>query len=152
LKEANLGEIGRLMNASHDGDRVARLGPDAEIFSYTSPTSNSYLLGLIDDLDSGDLERVMRAQLQWQPGSYHCSIPEIDRMVDISLGVDGVLGAQLAGAGLGGCMMLLVHEPAVPRVSAMLEQHYYRREGKPVSILRCRPIGGSSVLFATTTE
>ena len=73
-------------------------------------------------------------------------------MVDISLGVDGVLGAQLAGAGLGGCMMLLVHEQAVPRVSTMLEQHYYRQEGKPVSILRCRPIGGSSVLFATTTE
>lgn len=99
MKKANLGEIGRLMNVSHDGDRVARLGPEAGIFPYTSPTSNSYLLGLIDDLDSGDLERVMRAQLQWQPGSYHCSILEIDRMVDISLGVDGVLGAQLAGAG-----------------------------------------------------
>jgi len=150
LKDADLGEIGRLMNVSHDGDRVVRLSADGEVLPHASPTGNSYLLGLIDDLESGDLERVMRAQLQWQPGAYHCSIPEIDRMVDISLGVDGVLGAQLAGAGLGGCMMLLVHEEAVPVVSATLEKHYYRREGKPVSILRCRPISGSSVLFTRT--
>jgi N-acetylgalactosamine kinase len=152
LKEANLGEIGRLMNVSHDGDRVVRLGPEGEVIPHSSPTSNSYLLGLIEDLESGDLERVTRAQLQWQPGAYHCSIPEIDKMVDISLRVDGILGAQLAGAGLGGCMMLLVHEQAVARVSTALEQQYYRREGKPVSILRCRPIGGSSVLFITGTE
>jgi N-acetylgalactosamine kinase len=152
LRDADLEEIGRLMNVSHDGDRVSRIGAEAEVFPYASPTNNGYLLGLIDDLDSGDLERVMRAQLQWQPGSYHCSIPQIDRMVDIALGVEGVLGAQLAGAGLGGCMMLLVHEQAVPRVSAALEQQYYRREGTPVSILRCRPISGSSVLFTAVTE
>jgi N-acetylgalactosamine kinase len=150
LKEANLGEIGRLMNVSHDGDRVVRLSPEGEALAHVSPTGNSYLLDLIDDLESGDLDRVMRAQLQWQPGAYHCSIAEIDRMVDISLGIDGVLGAQLAGAGLGGCMMLLVHEEAVPSVSAALEEQYYRPEGKPVSILHCRPISGSSVLFTGT--
>ena len=147
LKEADLGEIGRLMNVSHDGDRVVRMSAEGEVVPHVSPTGNSYLLGLIDDLESGDLERVTRAQLQWQPGAYHCSIPEIDRMVDISLGVDGVLGAQLAGAGLGGCMMLLVHEEAVPVVCTVMEKRYYRPEGRPVSILHCRPISGSSVLF-----
>ena len=152
LKQANLGEIGRLMNVSHDGDRVVRLSPEGELLPHASPTGNSYLLGLIDDLESGDLERVMGAQLQWQPGAYHCSIPEIDRMVDISLRVDGVLGAQLAGADLGGCMMLLVHQEAVPLVSSVLEEQYYRPEGKPVSILQCRPISGSSVLFTARTE
>jgi galactokinase len=150
LKEANLGEIGRLMNVSHDGDRVVRLSPEKEELAHATPTGNSYLLDLIDDLESGDLDRVMRAQLQWQPGAYHCSIAEIDRMVDISLGIDGVLGAQLAGAGLGGCMMLLVREEAVRSVSAALEEQYYRPEGKPVSILHCRPISGSSVLFTGT--
>jgi N-acetylgalactosamine kinase len=148
LKANSLEEIGRLMNVSHDGDRVVRLSPDGETLPYSSPTDNSYLLGLIDDLDSGDPSRVLRAQLQWQPGSYHCSIPEIDRMVDVSLSVDGVLGAQLAGAGLGGCMMLLVHNQAVPAVSGILENQYYRPTGKTVSILRCRPISGSTVLMA----
>jgi len=147
LKANNLEEIGRLMNVSHDGDRVVSLSPDGETVPYSSPTDNSYLLGLIDDLDSGDPQRVLKAQLQWQPGSYHCSIPEIDRMVEVSLSVDGVLGAQLAGAGLGGCMMLLVHNRAVSAVSGALENQYYRPSGKPVSILRCKPIRGSTVLL-----
>ena len=148
LKANRLEEIGRLMNTSQDGDRVVRLSPDGEMLPYSSPTDNSYLLGLIDDLESGDPQRVLGAQLQWQPGSYHCSIPEIDRMVDVSLSVEGVLGAQLAGAGLGGCMMLLVHNRSVPAVSGALEKQYYRHTGKPVSILRCRPISGSTVLLA----
>jgi galactokinase len=147
LKDADLREIGRLMNVSHDGDRIIRLPPQGEATPHAPPTDNGYLLGLIDDLESGDLERVRRAQLQWQPGAYQCSIPEIDRMVDISLGVEGVLGAQLAGAGLGGCMMLLVHQEAVRDVFSALEKRYYHPEGKPVSILQCRPISGSSVLF-----
>ena len=148
LKANSLEEIGRLMNVSHDGDRVVRLSPDGETLPYSSPTDNSYLLGLIDDLESGDPQRVLQAQLQWQPGSYHCSIPEIDRMVEVSLSVDGVLGAQLAGAGLGGCMMLLVHNRAVPAVSSALENQYYRPSGKAISILRCKPISGSTVLLA----
>jgi len=147
LKDNDLEEIGRLMNVSHDGDRVVRLSTEGQALAYASPTDNSYLLGLIDDLESGDPQRVLAAQLQWQPGAYHCSIAEIDRMVDVSLSVDGVLGAQLAGAGLGGCMMLLVHEKAVSAVSSALEKQYYRSEGKPVSILQCRPISGSSVLL-----
>jgi N-acetylgalactosamine kinase len=61
-----------------------------------------------------------------------------------------VLGAQLAGAGLGGCMMVLVREQAVTAVARTLEDLYYRAEGKPVSILKCRPINGSSVLFTAT--
>jgi N-acetylgalactosamine kinase len=150
LKCADLRQVGRLMNVSHDGDRIVRLSTGEQLIPHTSPTGNSYLLGLIDDLESGDLERVRKAQLQWQPGDYHCSIPQIDRMVDLSLRVEGVLGAQLAGAGLGGCMMVLVHQDAVSAVCTQLEKRYYRPEGKPVTILYCRPISGSSVIFTRT--
>jgi len=47
--------------------------------------------------------------LEFQPGSYACSIPEIDEMVDIALRA-GALGAQVPGAGLAGSMMALVAE------------------------------------------
>jgi hypothetical protein len=47
-------------------------------------------------------------------------------------------------------MMLLVHEKAIPAVSSVLGERYYRPEGKPESILHCRPISGSSVLFRRT--
>ena len=147
LKAHRIAEIGHLMNVSHDGDRVARLTADGKMRPYHAPTSNGYLLDLIDDLESGDPERVIRAQLQWQPGSYHCSVPEIDRMVDISLLTEGVVGAQLAGAGLGGCMMVLAHSDAVPRLVENLAARYYQPCNKPPSVLLCKPIVGSGVLL-----
>ncbi len=148
LRANRIAEIGRLMNVSHDGDRVARFTPDGNRHPYQSPTSNGYLLDLIDDLESGDPHRVMRAQLQWQPGSYYCSVPEIDHMVDISLGAEGVVGAQLTGAGLGGCMMVLAHGHAIPQLVENLTGEYYARYRKPPSILLCKPIAGSGILLA----
>jgi len=135
MKAGQIALLGKLMNVSHDGDRVATFDPDGVIMEYWAPTSNDYLLGLISDLESGNLDRIDRAQLHLQPGSYHCSLPEIDHMVEISLATEGVVGAQLAGAGLGGCMMVLVHRDAVPP------------QGKVPSILVCRPVAGSGILF-----
>lgn len=147
LSKGRTSEIGRLMNASHDGDRVARYGDDGSLELWRGPTSNGYLLDLIDDLESGDPERVLCAQLPWQPGSYHCSVPEIDRMIDISLRTEGVVGAQLAGAGLGGCMMVLAHKDATARLVENLTEQYYQPSGKPSTVLLCTPIAGSRVLL-----
>jgi N-acetylgalactosamine kinase len=140
-------EIGRLMSVSHNGDRVVSFDSMGKERNYSSPTSNGYLLDLIEDLESGDPERVMSAQLQWQPGAYRCSVPEIDKMVDTALATDGVVGAQLAGAGLGGCMMVLAHKDQAPALVESLTEHYYRLYDKPVSILLCKPISGSGVLL-----
>jgi N-acetylgalactosamine kinase len=146
LRDRRLHEIGRLMNTSHDGDRVVR-HVEGDVRPYRSPTDNAYLLRLIEDLESGDPARVVEAQLEWQPGSYQCSISDIDRMVDIALSVDGVVGAQLAGAGLGGCMMVLARNAAIGPLSEALERGYFRPAARLPSILRCTPISGSSVLL-----
>ena len=148
LREGRGETIGRLMSVSHDGDRVCRWEPDGTCRDWWSPVSNGYLLDLIEDLESGDTASVESAQLHWQPGSYHCSIPEIDRMVDIASSVPGVEGAQLAGAGLGGCMMVFAHRDAVEPLRRALVEGYYEPFGKPPSILLCRPIAGSGVLLA----
>jgi N-acetylgalactosamine kinase len=147
LKANRIDEIGQLMNVSHDGDRVARLQEDGTQVPYRAPASNSYLLDLIEDLESGELARVIRAQLEQQPGSYHCSVPEIDLMVDVALCTKGVVGAQLAGAGLGGCMMVLARKEAVPLLTENLAVRYYRPYDRPPAILLCKPIAGSSVLL-----
>lgn len=146
LRAGRMAEIGRMMRVSHDGDRVACFGPAGEVRPFRAPTSDGYLRGLINDLESGDPGRVGRAQLIWQPGCYACSLPAIDRMVDIALEVDGVAGAQLAGAGLGGCMMVLARREAVPALRQALVTRYYEPEGRPPSILVCRPIAGSGLL------
>jgi galactokinase len=69
-------------------------------------------------------------------------------MVDAALRVEGVVGAQLAGAGLGGCMMVLVHSEAVRNLREAMDENYYRPFGKPTSVLGCTPINGSSVLMS----
>ena len=147
LKSGHIDEIGRLMNASHDGDRVSRLDDGVVRQPYCAPTSNGYLLDLIEDLESGDPARVLGAQLQWQPGSYHCSVPEIDHMVDIALVTEGVVGAQLAGAGLGGCMMVLARTDALPRLQEALTAQYYQPYGRTPAIMIGKPIAGSGVLM-----
>jgi len=147
MKNNRIEDVGRLMNISHDGDRVIAIDPDETETPYQAPTSNDYILNLIEDLKSGDLPRVSRAQLQWQPGSYHCSLPEIDRMVHISLQTEGVAGAQLAGAGLGGCMMVFAHRDAISNLIHNLTERYYSPQARPPTILICRPIAGSNVLL-----
>lgn len=147
VEAGRMQEIGRMMNVSHDGDRVSCFNEQGQETPYWAPISNSYLLGLMEDLESGDLDAVQRAQLYWQPGSYHCSLPRIDRMVDISLRTPGVMGAQLAGAGLGGCMMVLASKTAIPDLVANLTRQYYEPERLSPTILICKPIAGSGILL-----
>jgi N-acetylgalactosamine kinase len=147
LKDDRVERVGHLMNVSHDGDRVIWIDPDDNEKPYRAPTSDEYILSLIDDLESGDPQRVSRAQLQWQPGSYHCSLPEIDRMAHISMQTGGVAGAQLAGAGLGGCLMVFTRRDAVKNLIHNLTVRYYIPHAKPPRILVCQPVAGSNILF-----
>jgi N-acetylgalactosamine kinase len=147
MKTGRVEELGRLMNISHDGDRIVSIDADGSERPYRAPTSNKYILSLIEDLESGDPDRVSRAQLQAQPGSYGCSLAEIDRMVHISLQTEGVVGAQLAGAGLGGCAMVLAQRDAVSNLAANLTRRYYQPRAKDPTILVCRPVAGSAVLM-----
>ena len=147
LKEEKFMEIGHMMNVSHDGDRVSRLAEDGSVVTFSAPVSDEHIRSLIEDLKSGDPERVQRAQLEEQPGAYACSTADIDRMVDTALQVEGVEGAQLAGAGLGGCMMALLHRDAVAKLREKLVQQYYRPMDREPTILVCRPVEGAGVVM-----
>lgn len=39
---------------------------------------------------------------------YAVSCPEVDRLVELALQVEGVLGSRMTGAGFGGCTVTLV--------------------------------------------
>jgi N-acetylgalactosamine kinase len=146
LKAHDLGKIGRMMKISHDGDRVVRYDADWQPTPFLAPVDNAYLLDRLADLQSGDPERVIASQLIWQAGRYACSLPEIDLMVDIADRTPGVVGAQLAGAGLGGCMMVLAAEEAIPELRRQLNVRYYEPSGIEPSILVCRPVAGAGLM------
>ncbi len=147
FKRNDIHAIGEMFRYSHDGDRVVSYDEKWNQVPFTPNTSNSHIMALLDDLESGDVERVTRAQLEWQSGAYACSIPEIDLMVDIAQRTPGVVGAQLAGAGLGGCMMILTRNDAIDAVCANLEKHYYLPTNHPVRILKCKPISGAAPII-----
>jgi len=156
LESGRIAEFGNLMRISHDGDRVSEKGTRYVLpeqpggcFAQNVPgpffVSDEYLHGLIADLASEDPEKVTRAQLYVQPGAYACSTVEIDRMVDIASAVPGVAGAQIAGAGLGGCVMILARKGAVEPVRKALVEHYYRPAGLKPAVLPCIAVEGAGL-------
>lgn len=137
--------FGNLMKVSHDGDRVSRPAADGAYRPADNDCSDHYLGRLIADLASEDPQRVLGAQLFMQPGAYACSTPEIDQMVDIAASVPGVAGAQLAGAGLGGCIMILVRQEAVPALRRALAQRYYHPRQLEPAAIPCATVEGAGL-------
>ncbi len=143
LAEGDVETFGLWMNRSHDGDRVARWnadGTDYEVF--TEDCSDSALQELVERAQWGDGD----ADLALQRGAYACSTPEIDCMVDTALSVPGVLGAQILGAGLGGCILVLVREDACEAVRHALTTRYYAPRHLPPEMFVCSPVAGSEVI------
>jgi N-acetylgalactosamine kinase len=70
-------------------------------------------------------------------------------MVDIAAATEGVAGAQLAGAGLGGCLMVLARRAAVPALRANLEKAAAAAPGPVPAVLICLPIAGAGLLFGS---
>src|SRR5207244_1371112 len=117
-------EFGRWMNVSHDGDRFVRAG---------GHMGNMGHMGSIESTPGVPAF----AQIA---GHYGCSIPEIDAMVDVALSVEGVFGAQISGAGLGGCIMVLAREEACGALSQALAERYYGPAGLPADVMVCTPV------------
>ena len=142
LRDGNMAQLGALMNISHDGDRIVT----AAGAPYHARVDDAMLHGTIENLQSGEVPRVAAGQLFAQPGDYACSIREIDAMVDIALGCPGVYGAQLSGAGLGGCMMVLVDGIQADALITEMDTAYYRPRNLQSGAFRFSPIAGSGPL------
>ena len=141
LKNKDYKNLGKLMNISHNGDRVFKNGKP-----YDYSVSDKYLMRLIDDLSSEEPNRVFNAQIYNQPGGYACSTETIDSLVDDVIGFPGVMGAELSGAGLGGCILILVRREHTKPLLEMLKSTYYDKNNLPMGAQVFVPIAGSSVI------
>jgi N-acetylgalactosamine kinase len=141
LRTGDMQTFGRLINSSHDGDRVTKLLDGKRI-----PTDNSYpdarIDTLISDLRSSDAGCIGQAHLWRQSGGYNVSLPELDALVDIARASPGVLGAGLVGAGMGGCIVVLVEKEHAQRVIENMAEQYYRPRHLPVKAEVITPVGG----------
>jgi len=133
--------LARWVNRSHDGDRVSMIRDDVRCMWRPAPATDQELGRLIRLAEEGSPE----AELTEQTGAYLCSTPNVDEMVDLCLSVEGCLGAQILGGGLGGCMMALVDASAEPAVIERLKTGYFEPCDLPLDIWSIVPGEGAKV-------
>lgn len=75
---------------------------------------------------------------------YAVSCLELDSLVDLARGIEGVYGARMTGGGFGDCTVNLVHPAAVPAFEARIKESYRAAFGVEPSVYRCIPSAGAA--------
>ena len=86
-------------------------------------TENARVLDASAALAAGDLTefgRLMTASHNSLRDDFEVSCDELDCLVDIASGTEGVLGSRMTGAGFGGCTVTLIHMDAIETLRANL--------------------------------
>jgi N-acetylgalactosamine kinase len=148
LRREDVAGFADLLNVAQDGDRVSRL-VDGKREPFLPDLSDAALDRRIADLRSGESLRVAAAHIERQPGGYECSLPQIDELVDLARSVPGVLGARMVGAGLGGCVWVLVADERVERLMETMTESYYAPRFLTPAMEVCSPVAGAGVLTPT---
>ncbi|MGB2823642.1 MAG: NTP transferase domain-containing protein [Phycisphaerae bacterium] len=136
LSSGDLDRLRRLIQISHNGDRLVKWAPDGRRRRFTVRTDDATL----DRLAAAD------ADLACQCGRYACSTEAVDQLVDVAEATEGVVGAQLAGAGLGGCMMIIVRATALERLMRRLRTEFYGPRRLAFGAFVCSPVAGAGLL------
>ena len=126
LENNEYAKIGEIMKISHDGDRLTGLKVDDEY---------------LDELIKRDQD------IAYVSGAYACSTPKIDYLSDILNATDGVIGSQLIGAGLGGCVLAIVDRTKSDMIINTLNTHYYDKFSYPHSASVYLSSNGSKVVY-----
>jgi len=136
LKSDDLQAVRQLMQTSHDGDRLYSYRTDGTSRRYSVRTDDATLSQLANS----------NSDLSLQPGRYGCSTQKIDRIVDIVSATKGVVGAQLSGAGLGGCAMAMVHSGTKEVVVEQLEKAFGNHGSEIPIVYDCKPVAGAGLI------
>ena len=126
LKSEDYHSLGNMMNISHNGDRL-----DSE------NVTDAHLQELIKN----------NTPFEKECGSYKCSTPEIDYLCDLLNKTGGVLGCEIVGAGLGGCVVALIYKNCAESIIDAINKGYYDHFGYPRAAEVYTASNGSSVIF-----
>jgi len=74
---------------------------------------------------------------------YEVSAAELDFLVDTAIGMEGVEGARMTGAGFGGCTVNLMRQGVGERFRGKIREAYQGRFGIVPEVIECRPSRGA---------
>jgi galactokinase len=83
-------------------------------------------------MESGNwlvLGNLMNASHESMKVDYETSCMEIDRLVDLAQGFEGVYGSRLTGGGFGGCTVSLVRRNVVDKLCEYMKTEYKAQTG-----------------------
>ena len=144
LRDGDIVGAGMLLDLSHEGDRVSQYDElDDRRVPVDTGMPGDELESLIFALGSEDEFMLEAADLAQQSGGYACSSYALDEIVDIARQVDGVVGAGLIGAGIGGCVEIIVENDSVEDLHDTLLAGYYEAHGRDPFIEVMRPVEGA---------
>lgn len=110
---------------------------------------NQRVLDTVDALERNDLAAVGRAFAASHASLrdlFDVSTTALDALVEIALGVPGVVAARMTGAGFGGCTVNLVRPAAVDDLRAAVTARYRAQTGLEARTFVVRPAAGAGYL------
>jgi galactokinase len=111
-------------------------------------SEDARVLAAAEALRGADVSRfgaLMRQSHESLRDDFEVSCRELDLLVDLASGTDGVLGARLTGAGFGGCTVNLVRADAIDSFSERVVPRYRNETGLPAEMHVCRAVDGLRV-------
>jgi galactokinase len=94
-----------------------------------------------------DFGRLMQESHRSLREDYEVSCEELDSMVEIALGVEGVHGARMTGGGFGGCTVNLVKSECVEEFRRQVTLGYKQATGLVPEIYTCEAAEGAGEVF-----
>jgi galactokinase len=118
-------------------------------------TENDRVKRAATALETGDIAefgRLMADSHRSLRDDYEVSASELDLMVELANGQEGVYGARLTGGGFGGCTINLVDATHAQEVQRRLELDYEARTGLRPRILICEASDGAGAVPENSME
>lgn len=107
---------------------------------------NKRVLQACRDLDNDDLTSFGQRMYQSHAGlryEYEVSCKELDTLVDIARGMEGVYGCRMMGGGFGGCTINLVEDEHLDTFIEQIQRNYTEVIGNEISIYKTSVSGGT---------
>lgn len=108
---------------------------------------NERVFRAVASLGAGDAAAFGRLMTESHASSrtnFENSSPELDMLVDIALGLPGVLGARLTGGGFGGATVTFVDRKSARQIAEAISREYLRQTKQTVHPVPCAAADGAS--------
>jgi galactokinase len=109
-------------------------------------TENARVLAAAEALERADLAalgKLMEASHRSLRDDYQVSCEELDVMVELASGMDGVYGARMMGGGFGGCALALVEALRADSFALDIFESYFEKTGIRSKVYVCCAADGA---------